>query len=63
MPHYRLYTRTETGRIKSAPFEAEFDDDAEAIADAKQRLRERVIEVWQATRRVAVIYPDNWAWP
>jgi hypothetical protein len=63
MPHYRLFTLAETGRINSAPFEMEYGDDAEAIADAKQRLRERVIEVWQDTRRVAVVYPDNWSWP
>jgi hypothetical protein len=63
MPHYRLYTLTEAGRIHSAPFEAEYVDDAEAVADAKQRLRENVIEVWQDTRRVAVVYPDNWSWP
>jgi hypothetical protein len=36
-------------------------DDADAVADAKQRLRESVIEVWQDTRRVAVVYPDNWS--
>jgi hypothetical protein len=64
MPHYRLYTLTEAGRrINSAPFEAEYVDDAEAVAGAKQRLRENVIEVWQDTRRVAVVYPDNWSWP
>jgi hypothetical protein len=62
MPHYRLYTLTETGRINSTPFEAEYVDDAEAVADARQRLRESVIEVWQDTRRVAVVYPDNWSW-
>jgi hypothetical protein len=63
MPHYRLYTLTEARRINSAPFEAEYVDDAAAVADARQRLRESVIEVWQDTRRVAVVNPDNWSWP
>ena len=57
MPSYRLYTLTPDGHINSRPVEGEYVDDAEAIADARKRLHESVIEIWQGARRVAAIYP------
>lgn len=55
---YRFYFLDE-GRNISGPADIEqFDEDAAAVAKARNLLEDQIIEVWQGARRVAVLTPD-----
>ena len=64
MPHYRIYSVTREGRIKSAPVTIDCDDDQIAIERAKSIKDGLDLEVWQERRRVAVLKsnPQGASW-
>ena len=60
MSHYRIYSLTRDGHIKTVPVLADCDDDQIAIARAnaiKDDLDkdDLFLEVWQGPRRVALL--------
>ena len=57
MADYRFYAVTPDGRLIGFPIEAECSDDDAAVSQAKQFLKQSIIEVWQRARRVAVLVP------
>jgi hypothetical protein len=54
---YRLYRVDEEGHIQGAPVIVSCDDDDAAVAQAKQYVDGVAIEIWDRSRRVAVIPP------
>lgn len=58
MADYRLYFNNDKGRIKSVT-ELECVDDKAALAISKVQLGSSSGELWQLTRRVARLKPDQ----
>jgi len=59
MPIYRFYTIGENGHISGLPKDYELPDDAAALRRAKLIIDQHTIEVWQGTRTVARVQPDE----
>jgi hypothetical protein len=59
MTTYRIYILNAAGMITGPAIEVVHDDDTAAIADAKQRLNDTVIEVWRGRHQVAVLDPKQ----
>jgi hypothetical protein len=57
MPKYRFYSIDRKERLVRRPLFLECANDADAIAEAKQRLNRYTVEVWQLTRRVIRLDP------
>jgi hypothetical protein len=55
MSHYRIYSLTRDGHIKTVPVLADCDDDQVAIARANAIKDDLDLEVWQGPRRVALL--------
>jgi hypothetical protein len=60
MVAYRLYLTDNDGHIFSPPTILECTDDAAAIAQAGQIISSKPIEIWQGTRKVALLKPPRW---
>ena len=52
---YRLFRIDGTNRIDGTPDVIEAVDDADAIRQARTLARNRIAEVWQRSRKVAVL--------
>jgi hypothetical protein len=59
MPSYRLYTLTSECHITSPPNIVDCKDDQAAVVGAKQALDGRAIEIWNGSRLVARLNPEN----
>jgi hypothetical protein len=58
MQHYKVYALDRAGHVALAQ-EVECRDDLDALARAEQLASRASLEVWQGTRFVARIKPDN----
>jgi hypothetical protein len=52
---YRLFWTNKAGRIATAPDVVEARDDAEAIREAERMAQGRAVEIWECSRRVAML--------
>ena len=52
---YRLFRISDTNRVDGTPDIIEAPDDADAIRQARMLTRNKIVEVWQSSRRVAVL--------
>ena len=59
MPSYRLYTLTSECHIAGPPNIVYCQDDQAAVVGAKQALDGRAIEIWNGSRLVARLNPEN----
>jgi hypothetical protein len=59
VPFYRLYPIGKDGRVASAPLVVECLDDKAAIEEAKLRADGFPIEIWESTRKVALVEPHR----
>ena len=59
MPEYRFYAITKDGHIDSPPINRDLPDDGGALKAAKELINGRDIEIWQGTRIVAYVVPDQ----
>jgi hypothetical protein len=55
MPEYRLYRVDKEGHIQEPPVIVDCEDDDAAVAQAKQYVDGVEVQVWDRTRRVAVL--------
>jgi hypothetical protein len=58
MPMYRIYLLGADGHIVAPPIVAECDDDAAAVAAARDHKHQHTVEIWQSSRKVATIKPN-----
>jgi hypothetical protein len=58
MPEYHLYLFDQHGHI-AARKDLQVIDDRQAVAEAKQYVDGRVIELWSGTNLIARIDPQN----
>jgi hypothetical protein len=61
MPEYRYYNLEQDGQLVIARINLTVDDDATAIAHAKQLIVGEAIEVWEGSRLVASISASSGA--
>ncbi|HEY7998150.1 MAG TPA: hypothetical protein VIE87_04945 [Pseudolabrys sp.] len=59
MPEYRFYRINDKGHIAGPAEGNEFPNDEAATKQAKQLLNGHDIEIWQGTRIVAYLVPDQ----
>jgi hypothetical protein len=59
MPDYRFYPIRSDGHIGAAAVERNCPNDDEALKEARQLVNGHDIEVWQSTRKVAHLTPDD----
>jgi hypothetical protein len=59
MSTYRLYPIKKDGHIAGPPIVCDFTRDIDALAEAKKRLNGHDIEIWQDTRIVAYLVPED----
>jgi hypothetical protein len=59
MAEYRFYVLNEAGHISAAPLTQECLDDQEALHVAGRIIATRSIEIWQGTRKVALLNPPK----
>ncbi len=52
---YRLFWINKAGRIFTTPETVEAHDDAEAVREAERMARGRMVEVWDMSRKVALL--------
>lgn len=58
MPLYRLYPIGKDGHVASAPEVVECLDDKAAVEEAKLRADGFPVEIWELTRKVALVEPQ-----
>ena len=56
---YRLFRINDRNHVDGTPDVIEAPDDADAIRQAKALTRNRVVELWHRSRRVAVLTGDE----
>jgi hypothetical protein len=59
MPFYRIFTVGDDGHIHGPPENVTCDDDLAAVRIARSIQSGFDLEVWQETRRVAVLKPKD----
>ena len=59
MPEYRFYTIAKGGHIAAPPATYDLPNDKAANDKAKQLIDGHDIEIWQGTRIVAYLVPDE----
>ena len=59
MPEYRFYRIRTDGHVAGPPIERDCPDDGVALEEARQLVNGQDIEVWQSTRIVAYLTPDD----
>src|SRR5262249_26719383 len=55
MPTYRVYALNDQGHIGEAPHVIRAGSDEEAIADAKQHLDGKDLEIWRGAHRISYL--------
>lgn len=55
MALYRFYKLDKRGHVEGLPEAVECSDDTDAVEKAEKRANGRMIEIWDLSRRVAVI--------
>jgi hypothetical protein len=55
---YRVYILDQDGRVAGPPRILDCADDAEAVRQARQHLDGKVVEIWEAARRVIALEPE-----
>lgn len=58
MPHYQLYTLFRDGHMRGGA-DLYAGDDGEAVELARIRLEHRDLELWQGSKKVAVVPKDG----
>jgi hypothetical protein len=59
MPEYRFYPIKRDGHVAAPPVERDCQNDGEALKGARQLVNGHDIEVWQSSRLVAYLTPDD----
>jgi hypothetical protein len=59
MSAYRFYAIERDGHIVRPPVERDYPQDGEALKEARQLVNGHDIEVWQSSRLVAYLTPDD----
>jgi hypothetical protein len=59
MPDYRFYSIRPDGHITKPPAEKSCPDDLAAMKEAQQLMDGEAIEIWEQTRIVAYLTPDQ----
>jgi hypothetical protein len=59
MSEYKFYAIERDGHITRPPAARDCMDDAEALKEARQLVNGHDIEVWQSSRLVAYLTPDD----
>jgi hypothetical protein len=59
MREYHFYLIKKDGHIDGPPVEHEAENDKSALGKAKQLVDGHDVEVWQASRLVAYLTPDD----
>ncbi|MGI3898930.1 MAG: hypothetical protein ACRYGP_26555 [Janthinobacterium lividum] len=52
---YRLFWTNQAGRIVTVPDMVDAQDDVEAVREAERLAKGRKVEVWELSRRVAML--------
>jgi hypothetical protein len=58
MIHYRFYFHDQAGHILRAE-DADLETDEAALAEARMRNHAFCVEVWQRTRKVGIVHPQQ----
>ena len=59
MPEYRFYAIEPNGHVSGPPAARDLPDDSEALKEARQMVNGHDIEVWQGSRILAYLTPDD----
>jgi hypothetical protein len=59
MPEYKIYTLGKIGHVPDHPMVIECADDYTALVEAWCLLDRHSLEVWEGSRRVALVDPDH----
>ncbi|HZL38799.1 MAG TPA: hypothetical protein VFC45_00760 [Pseudolabrys sp.] len=59
MPEYRFYAITREGHVSAPATERDCPNDAAALKEGRQLVNGHDIEVWQSSRIVAYLTPDD----
>jgi len=59
MPEYRIFRLDNSGKIVQRSEKIKFENDQDAIHDARKTLNGATIEIWDGPRRVATIRPKD----
>lgn len=57
--HYRFYALTHDGHVAGPSSSCRLPNDAAAVKHAKIIIEDDAIEIWQGTRVVAYVTPDE----
>lgn len=59
MSEYRFYAIKRDGHVEGPPAERDCRDDRAALKEAREMINGRDIEVWESSRIVAYLTPDD----
>jgi hypothetical protein len=59
MPEYRIFRLDEAGKLLGPSKTVICDNDQEAIRKVREALGGEVIEIWQGSRRIATVRPND----